>query len=129
MTQLFRQLISPTGLLYIFLVLTQIATGAYGASGLEPPASFTFINTFGFLWIIGWWLRVDSERRGMGWVFDMGLFLYIAWPFILPYYVLKSRGPKGLLAILCFVAVYIGATLVGVALYFFLAPEDWPVAI
>jgi len=59
----------------------------------------------------------------------MGLFLYVAWPFILPYYLVKSRGRKGLLAILCFVAVYIGATLVGVALYLVLAPKAWPVAI
>jgi len=129
MAQLLRQLTSPTGLLYLFLVLTQIVSGAYAASGLEPPASFTLIYIFGFFWIIGWWLLVDSRTRGVRWVFDMGLFLYVAWPFILPYYLVKSRGRKGLLAILCFVAVYIGATLIGVALYLVLAPKGWPVAI
>jgi len=129
MAQLLRQLTSPTGLLYLFLVLTQIVSGAYAVSGLEPPASFTLIYIFGFFWIIGWWLLVDSRTRGVRWVFDMGLFLYVAWPFILPYYLVKSRGRKGLLAILCFVAVYIGATLVGVALYLVLAPKGWPVAI
>jgi hypothetical protein len=123
MTQLLKQLTSPTGLLYLFLVLTQIATGAYGASGTEPPASFTVIYIFAFLWIIGWWLRVDSSRHGLSWVFDMGLFLYVAWPFILPYYIVKSRGTKGLLVILCFVAVYIGATIAGVVLYVVLAPQ------
>ena len=123
MTQLLRQLTSPTGLLYLFLVLTQIAAGAYGASGAEPPASFTLIYIFGFLWIIGWWLRVDSSRRGLSWVFDMGLFLYVAWPFILPYYVVKTRGTKGLLVILYFVAVYVGATIAGVVLYVLLAPQ------
>ena len=129
MNQILRQLISPTGLLYLFLVLTQIIAGAYGASGVELPASFTLIYIFGFFWIIGWWLHVDSRRRGVHWVFDMGLFLYVAWPFILPYYILKSRGTKGLLAILCFVVTYIGATLVGAVLYLFLAPKGWPVAI
>ncbi|HZJ44419.1 MAG TPA: hypothetical protein VFD63_11665 [Pyrinomonadaceae bacterium] len=129
MNQLIKQLASPTGLLYVFMVLTQIVTGVYAASGVEPPASFTLIYILGFLWIMGWWLRVDSRTRGVAWVFDMGLFLYVAWPFILPYYVLKSRGRKGLLAILCFVAVYIAATLVGVALYLVFAPRSWPVAI
>ena len=129
MTQLLKQLTSPSGLLYLFLVLTQIVAGAYSASGLEPPASFTLIYIFAFLWIIGWWLRVDSRRRGLSWVFDMGLFLYVAWPFILPYYVVKSRGTKGLLVILYFVAVYIGATIAGVVLYFLLAPQGWPLAI
>ena len=59
----------------------------------------------------------------------MGLFLYVAWPFIMLYYILKSRGGKGLLAILCFVAVYIGATVVGAFLYWYLAPKGWPVAL
>jgi hypothetical protein len=123
MTQLLKQLTSPTGLLYLFLVLTQIAAGAYGASRAEPPASFTLIYIFGFFWIIGWWLRVDSSRRGQSWVFDMGLFLYVAWPFILPYYVVKTRGTKGLLVILYFVAVYVGASIAGVVLYVLLAPQ------
>jgi hypothetical protein len=123
MTQLLKQLTSPTGLLYLFLVLTQIAAGAYGASHAEPPATFTLIYIFGFFWIIGWWLRVDSRGRGLSWVFDMGLFLYVAWPFILPYYVVKTRGTKGLLVILSFVAVYVGASIAGVVLYVLLAPQ------
>ncbi len=60
--------------------------------------------------------------------FDMGLFLYVAWPLVLPYYLIKSRGAKGLLVITGFVAVYIGATLIGLILYIFLAPDDWPTA-
>ena len=129
MNRFFTQLTSSTGLLYVFIVLTQIVTGAYIARGLEPPALFTLIYIFGFLWIIGWWLRQDSKEQGVNWVFDMGLFLYVAWPFVLPYYVLKSRGAKGLLVIIGFVAAYIGATIAGALLYLFLAPSGWPVAI
>ena len=130
MTQLLlKKLTSPTGLLYLFLVLTQLATGAYAVSGIEPPPSFTLIYIFGFLWIIGFWLRADIRKRGVNWIFDMGFFLYIAWPLILPYYLLKSRGAKGLLAILYFIATYIGATLVGAMLYLFLAPQGWPGAL
>ena len=129
MTQLLKKLTSPTGLLYLFLVLTQIVTGAYQVSGVEPPASFTLFYIFGFFWIIGWWLRADSRKRGVGWIFDMGLFLYVAWPLVVPYYILNSRGSRGLLAILYFVVSSIGATVAGAALYLFLAPEGWPHAI
>lgn len=129
MTQRLKQLTSPTGLLYLFVVLSQIVAGTYSASGVEPPASFTLISLFGFLWIIGWWLRVDSRRRGLSLVFDIGLFLYVAWPLILPYYFVKSRGIKGLLVILYFVAVYVGATIAGMVLYLLLAPYGWPLAI
>jgi hypothetical protein len=59
----------------------------------------------------------DSRQRGIKWVFDMGLFLYMAWPFIMPYYLFKTRGAKGLLTILIFVGAYVGAYLAGVILY------------
>lgn len=121
MTQLLRQVALPTGLLYIFVVLTQIATGAYKVSGIELPASFTLIYIFAFYWIVGWWLRADSSRRGVSLVSDIGLLLTVAWPLVLPYYLSKSRGSKGLLAILYFVATYIGATIIGALFYFFLA--------
>ncbi len=108
--------ISPTVLLYIFLVITQIGSGSYFASGDEPSPVFTLINVLGFLWIIGWWLRQDSRKRGIAQVYDIGMFLYIAWPFIMPYYLLKTRGAKGLLVILGFVGAYIGALVVGITL-------------
>jgi hypothetical protein len=66
------------------------------------------------LWIIGWWLRADSRKHQVAWVHDMGLFLIIAWPFILPYYLIKSRGAWGLLNILGFMGVYVGATIIGI---------------
>ena len=129
MSTFLSRLNSPTVLLYLFVLLTQIAAGGYQASGLEPPASYTFIYTCGFLWVVGWWLRTDSRKRGIGWVFDMGLFLYVAWPFVLPYYLFKSRGVRAVLVILGFAAVYIGGALLGMALYLLLAPSHWPTAV
>src|SRR5687768_10591405 len=97
MSTFLSRLNTPTLLLYIFVVLTQIAAGGYQASGLEPAAFYTFLYYIGFLWIVGWWLRADSRKRGIAWIFDMGLFLYLAWPFVLPYYLFKSRGVKAVL--------------------------------
>ena len=121
MTNFFSRLASPTCLLYTFFIVTQVAAGFYVASGLEPPGLFTFVLTVGSIWIIGWWLRTDSQKRGVGWVYDMGLFLYLAWPLVLPYYLFKTRGPKALLVIVGFVAAFVGAVIFGMLLYLFLA--------
>lgn len=129
MSRLFSQLTTPTALLYIFLTFTQVVTGIYVASGFEPPALFTAIVFLGFIWIMGWWLRTDSGKREFRWVYDMGLFLYVAWPIVLPYYLFKTRGARGLLVILGFVGAYIAAAVIGMALYLFLAPEGWPTAV
>ena len=115
---------SPTALLYVFITLTQIAGGIDLASHLEPHPAFTLISAFGFVWLIGWWLLRDSRKRGVAWIFDMGLFLYLAWPFVMPYYLLKTRGAKGLLVILGFAGVFIGATVAGMALFWMLAPQS-----
>src|SRR5262249_2562143 len=129
MVAISAKLTSVTAFLFVFLIITKFLTGVYLASGREPPPTFAAIYVLGFLWIIGWWLRDDSEKRKVSWVYDMGFFLYIAWPFILPYYRLKSSSVKGLLAVLIFIGVYIGATVLGMFLYLLLAPEGWPHAL
>lgn len=107
---------SPTTLLYAFVIVTQIGFGFYYGRQIEPPAAGTILNGLAMLWGIGWWLRVDSRKRRIAWVYDMGFFLNVAWPFVMPYYLVKSRGAKGLLVILGFIGVYAGASIVGITI-------------
>lgn len=113
---------SPAALLYLFLVAAQVVKGFYLASETGAPPGFTLLYPLGLLWTVGSWLREDSRRRGVVWVFDMGLFLYIAWLVFMPYYLLKTRGAKGLLTLLAFLGVYLGAYLAGVLLCVLLTP-------
>jgi len=122
MRELLSRLGSPAALLYLFLFVTQCVNGFYLAGQAEPPPAFTLLYALGLLWTIGRWMRRDSVKRGVAWVFDMGLFLYIAWPFVMPYYLLKTRGAKGLLPILAFVGAYFGALVAGALLYVLLMP-------
>lgn len=124
MRRLLGHLFSPTGLLFIFVAIGQFAHAVYILAGdREPTPAFNFIYTAGFVWIITWWLLKDSRKRGIKSVYDMGLFLYIAWPFFMPYYLIKTRGAKGLLVILGFISVCLGAWLCGIALILLLFPE------
>jgi hypothetical protein len=122
MRRFLSRISSSTSLLYLFLITTQVVAGVYFARGAEPPPAFAFLYPLCFLWVVGWWLREDSRARGVSWVFDMGLFLYIAWPFVMPYYLLKTRGVKGLLSILAFAVAYVGALVAGATLYILLTP-------
>jgi len=107
---------SPTVLLYSFVVVTQVADAFYFGRQIEPPAIFTLIRWVGLIWVMGWWLRTDSRKRAVASVYDLGFFLYIAWPVVMPYYLLKTRRAKGLLFILAFVGVFVGAAALGFAL-------------
>ena len=110
---LLSRIFSPTVLLYAFAVTSQIGHGVYLVTEGEPPHVFTVASGIGFLWILGWWMRRDSRLRSVPWIYDMGMFLYILWPFLMPYYLLKTRGPWGLLGIVGFAGAYIGGLVVG----------------
>src|SRR6266571_7536495 len=114
MATVLSRILSPAPLLYTFVVITQFAYGAYLGAQLQFPEGVTLIFAVGILWAVGWWLRTDSRRRGVLSVYDLGLFLYLAWPIVMPYYLVKTRGGKGLLLILAFVVAYAGAAMLGI---------------
>lgn len=116
MTNVLSRIFSPASLLYSLVVITQFAYGAYLGAQLEEPGGIAIILALGILWAVGWWLRTDSRRRGVLSVYDLGFFLYLAWPLVMPYYLLKTRGARGLLIILGFVAAYAGAAILGFVL-------------
>jgi hypothetical protein len=108
---------SPAGLLYLFLLVTHPIDGLYLARGVEAPGVYRLLSLLALIWLMGWWLQQDSREHRFKWVYDMGFFLYIAWPVILPYYLFKTRGLKALLTILIFLAVYFGTYIMGVVIY------------
>ena len=122
---LISRIFSPTVLLYAFVVISQIGHGIYVVTEGGAPAVITFINALAFLWLVGWWLRQDSRLRSVTSVYDLGMFLYVLWPLIMPYYLLKTRGTRGLLVILGFVVAYVGGLVVGVTISTLLTPGIW----
>jgi len=124
MRRLLAHLFSTAGLLYIFVAIGQFGHAVFMTTGeREPTPAFSSVYATGFLWIITSWLLTDSRKRGIKSVYDMGLFLYMAWPFFMPYYLIKTRGAKGLLVILGFLSVCIGARLLGLAVILLLFPN------
>src|SRR2546429_8105415 len=116
MATVLSRMFSPAPLLYLFVVITQFAYGVYLGAQLELPPAVTLLYWLGFLWVVGWWLRTDSRQRGVASIYDLGFFLYIAWPVGMPYYLVKTRGAKGLLLILAFIVAYVGAAIFGIVL-------------
>ncbi|HYX30889.1 MAG TPA: hypothetical protein VE863_20290 [Pyrinomonadaceae bacterium] len=109
-------MLSPAPLLLLFIVVTEFAHGAFLGAQLPAPGGITPIHSIGMLWAIGWWLQKDRHGRGVLSVYDVGLFLYLAWPIVISYYLLKTRGAKGLLIILGFAVAYVAAALLGALL-------------
>jgi hypothetical protein len=96
-----------------FVFLTQIADGIYAGKEFEPSGAFVILRYFVLLCLIGYWLEKDSRKFKMSWVFDMGFFLCLAWPFIIIYYLFKTRGRKAFTIVIGYISLYIGANLLG----------------
>ena len=76
-------------------VFCSMTTAIYTLAGIDPsPAVLTFL-TFAPLLAVILWLQKDAQRTGVGAVQDWGLFLWLAWPVVIPWYAFKSRGRSG----------------------------------
>lgn len=95
--------------LLAFLIIGQIIEIVYAINGGPPPEVFEFLYPFAFLGLVCWWLQKDSTRTGVNWPLDMGMFLYQAWIFVLPYHLLKTRGIRGLIDLGVFAAALVAA--------------------
>jgi hypothetical protein len=79
-----------TVLVSIGLVIT------YEFLGISPNAFIMLFIVFGPLIAAISWVHADARARHIPLVHDMGLFLWLAWPVLLPWYALKTRGRHGL---------------------------------
>jgi hypothetical protein len=71
----------------------------YTAAGVEPaPAIWMFVTSAPAICVF-LWLQKDAARTHVGSVLDLGYFLFLAWPVVLPWYLVKTRGWKGLITL------------------------------
>ena len=105
-------------LIFALSAATQIERGACLARHSDVPGTSALFQYIVFFCLIAYWLNVDSRERQMPRVWDMGFFLLLAWPVIVPYYLVKTRGLKRtLITFLLFALVSFGAFVAGVAIF------------
>jgi hypothetical protein len=98
-------------------VVGSLAAGVYAAAGTEPSPVVALFLSFAPLFAIVLWLQGDAARTGVGAVHDLGWFLLMAWPIVIPWYAFRTRGPAGWRLIVgllgLIVAPYVTALVVG----------------
>jgi hypothetical protein len=66
-----------------------------------------FLTYVGFGLGVAWWIHADCRRLGIREVMDQGWFVYLTWPFVLPYHLFKTRGGRGALTLLGLTGLYL----------------------
>jgi hypothetical protein len=78
----------------------------YGFLGIRLNPFIHLVILFAPLIAAISWLQADARARRVPLVHDMGLFLWVAWPVLLPWYAVKTRGRHGVpLALLVGLAI------------------------
>lgn len=84
-------------LLAVMMVVYHVGIMIYFVLGEEPLPTFEFLYMFGFLCGIVWFFKAESERSEVARAYCPGVTIGMAWVFLLPYHLIRSRGVRGLI--------------------------------
>lgn len=92
------------------------ATAALCADGRTPAGSvglLPVVVSYLFCSTIALWVVMDAERRKRSLPYDFGSWVFFLWPVVVPVYLFKTRGWRGLLPIGGFILIYVTGSLLG----------------
>ena len=98
------------------LFLSQGVTGLYDGLDRRVPEAWPLLSSVCVAMSVIVWFWNYSRQRRIAWVLDMAWFLLAGWIIIVPYYVLKREGKRGLTRIGLFCLTYVAAWATGVAI-------------
>jgi hypothetical protein len=91
-----------------------LAVALYVAAEAEPSPPMTVVMSYAPVVTVILWLQKDAQRTGVGAVLDLGYFLCLAWPVVIPWYAFRTRGRGGWRLIVGLFALIAGPWATGV---------------
>ena len=104
-------------LLGLSIFVYHVGLGIINARGLEPSPGLEYLYTAAFVCGVVWWLQAETQRSPVTRMYCAGMLVSSAWPIIIPYHLLKTRGVKGLLPLFALIATFLFAKLLAVIIY------------
>ena len=95
-----------------------IGAFAYTLRGKMPSAGFRLMYLCTMSWSFAAWALADRRRLRLPISVDYGWFYFYAWPLLVPYHALKTRGWRGLLTIGGFVALWLAFYAVALVVWY-----------
>jgi hypothetical protein len=86
-------------LIPLFLLTAISAVGLFllALRGRHPSDSTQLLSTLVFRLMVVCWVQGDARAHRYYAPFDFEAFVFFAWPFVVPYYLYRTRGARGLL--------------------------------
>ena len=104
-------------LLGLSIFVYHVGLGILSACGMEPLPTFEFLYQGAFLCGVVWWLKAEAQSSPIKDIYCAGMLVGAAWPIIIPYHLLKTRGIRGLLPLFGLIATFVFAKLLASVIY------------
>jgi hypothetical protein len=104
-------------LLIVLMIVYHVGRIADLAVGLEPLPTVEFLYQFGFLCGVVWFLQAEARGSSVTRFYCPGVTIGIGWFFFLPYYLIKSRGVRGLIPLFALIGTYVALQFLAIVVY------------
>jgi hypothetical protein len=101
-----RTALSAIPLIPLTLIFTA-TRGVLAAHHLSMPGESANLESVSQQLFVALWVYLDRQGRHLNLPFEFEAFVFFAWPILLPYYLVKSRGARGLLLAALFFALLV----------------------
>jgi hypothetical protein len=104
--------------LVVLTAIFTIGSSIIALHGMPVPIESGKLWSLAFQLILACWVHVDRQVRGFRTPYEFDAFVFFVWPFVIPYYLYKTRGGRGLLSAIgiyaLFLAPFVPATIITV---------------
>ncbi|MDH3474029.1 MAG: hypothetical protein OEM59_10080 [Rhodospirillales bacterium] len=97
---LMERALSPLGGMLLLFGLYAADSTLMAYHGAIPSEEAQIAYGFGFPLFLAWWVYNDRRRHGYPAPYEFEAFVFFAWPLMVPYYLLKTRGIRAVPACL-----------------------------
>ena len=102
---------SALRLLVLLVILTAIyATGllVLASHGYAArPEAAELLRGFEFQTLLAIWVRMDRRRGKVSLPFEFDAFVFFGWPVVVPYYLYRTRGGRGVIITAAIYTLYV----------------------
>jgi len=110
--------VSALRLLLLLAILTAIY--AIGLSVLASHGYSARSESTSLLWgfefqaLLSIWVRRDRRHRNLSLPFEFDAFVFFGWPVVVPYYLYRTRGKRGLVVTAAVYTLYVAPVVISV---------------
>jgi hypothetical protein len=83
--------------LVVLTAIFSVGSSVIALHGMPVPRETGIFQSLAFQLILACWVRVDRAVRGFRAPYEFDAFVFFAWPIVVPYYLYKTRGRRGVL--------------------------------